>query len=322
MRFEKSLGLGLLTAGLTLGWAGLSRGQDKPRAEPPPPGAERGERPQRGGPDGGGEGRPRMELGQQMLDRLHEQLKKLNLSDEQSTKIKAILDEAKTATSAAMKEGEGLEPRERFGKVREVMQPFREKLMDVLDETQREKLRENMKAAGGPGFGGPGGPEGRRGPGGPPPPGGERDGRRAERRGPGGPDGPGRPGEPRGPGGPDGQRRPEPGMMIERMRHNLERLELTAEQKSKVDALLSETEKKLIDLRTEAEKQAVETRGKFRAAIDESRSQIEALLTDEQKAKLKEMASPRPPRGEGERPGGPGPRPDRGAPGAPPPPKE
>ena len=89
MRFDRQMGLGLLTAALTLGWEGLSRGQDKPPAEPPPPGAERGERPQRGGPDG--ERRPRLEPGQ-MLDRLHEQFKKLNLSDEQSTKIKAILD--------------------------------------------------------------------------------------------------------------------------------------------------------------------------------------------------------------------------------------
>ncbi len=51
--------------------------------------------------------------------------------------------------------------------------PVREKLMDVLDETQREKLREKCRDVGGPRLGGPGGPEARRWPAGPGEPGGK-----------------------------------------------------------------------------------------------------------------------------------------------------
>src|SRR5690606_30697233 len=138
-----------LSAGLTLGLAGVSRGQDKPPAEPPPPAGD--QRPDRPGP-GRDRQPPRVEPAQ-TLDRVHEAVKKLTLSDEQAAQIKGMVEQAKTAVAAALKDAEALEPRERFGKVREVMGPIREKMMDVLDETQREKLRENMQQAGGPGFG-------------------------------------------------------------------------------------------------------------------------------------------------------------------------
>ena len=117
--------------------------------------------------------------------------------------------------------------------------------------------------------------------------------------------------------------------MIEHLRGTLDKLELNEDQRKKVDALLTETERKMIDLRSEAEKQAIETRGKFRAAMEENKKQLDSILNDEQKAKLKEMMSQRGPRGgggpEGER--GRGPRPEGGRPqgdkpqGNPPPPK-
>jgi Spy/CpxP family protein refolding chaperone len=269
MRFEmRRFGTGLLSAALALGSVSLAFGEDKPSGDapaPPPPG-------ERQGPDGRREGGPRMDPAR-MLDRIQEVYGRLNLSEEQKTKVKSIIDDAKKDLAAATKDLEGKEPRERMEKMREVMQPVREKLMDVLDETQREKLREEFRAAGG----GPGGRFG-------------------------GPDGQ-RPDRPREPGDrPDGARRPrDPGEMLKRLRDNLPELKLNDEQKQKVDSLLSETEKKLGDLRAEAEKQAAETRAKFREAFETNKQKLDSILTDEQKKKLQELMPP--PRADGERPG-------------------
>jgi Spy/CpxP family protein refolding chaperone len=300
MRFEKRrFGIGLLSAGLALGTVGFAFGEDKPATgggDTPPPAGERQNRPE-GRPEGGPDGR-RMEPGR-MLDRIQEVYGRLNLSEEQKTKVKSIVDGAKKDVAAAMKEVEGKEPRERMEKMREVLQPVREKLMDVLDETQREKLREEFRNAGGPGGGRFGGPqaEGQ-------PPREASDRPDGARRGRGGPDGAG---------GPDGQRRQrDPGEAIKRLRDNLPELKLSDEQKQKVDSLLSETEKKLTDLRTEAEKQAQETRTKFREAFESNKQKLDSILTDEQKKKLEELLpAPRGGGGDGERRGD---RPGRGEP--------
>ena len=183
------------------------------------------------------------------------------------------------------------------------MQPIREKLMDVLDETQREKLREEFRTAGGGREGGPGGRPNAAAPGEP----GDRPREAADRpdgqrRGRGGPDGAG---------GPDGQRRQrDPGDAIRALRDNLPELKLSDEQKQKVDALLSETEKKVADLRAEAEKQAQEARTKFREAFDSNKQKLDSILTDEQKKKLEELL-PAPRGGGGDRPGGDRPGGDR-----------
>lgn len=322
MRMQKNVEIGLVVAGLTLGWAGLSHGQEKPPKAPPDSGDAR---PDRGPADGQ---RPQFEPGR-MLERLHDQMERLNLSDEQKTRIKSIVDDAKKEVAEAIKDSKDVEPRERAEKIREAIAPFREKLMDVLDETQREKLRENMKAAGGPGFGRPGAPgqdgaprlrDGQRDrerPG--DKDGKDADGRRRERDR----RGPDRPGEQDRPEGRGGDRPGGPGPMIEQLRNSIQKLDLNAEQRAKVDALFTETERKMVDLRSEAEKQAIETRGKFRAAMDENRKQLESILNDEQKARLKDMTSQRGPRdGErGRRPRPDGNRPDGGAPGNPPSPK-
>jgi hypothetical protein len=295
MRFEKRrFGIGLLSAGLTLGMVGFAFGEDKPAGgggETPPPPGQRQNRPE-GRPEGGPDGR-RMDPAR-MLDRIQEVYGKLNLSEEQKTKVKSIVDDAKKDVEAAMKDLEGKEPRERFEKMREVLQPVREKLMDVLDETQREKLREEFRngGAGGPGgrFGSPPGERPRE----------AADSPDGQRRGRGGPDG--------------GARQRDPGDMIKRLRDQLPELKLSDAQKQKVDSLLSETEKKITDLRTEAEKQAQETRAKFRATFESNKQKLDSILTDDQKKKLEELLpAPRSNDGErrGDRSGRGGPRPDR-----------
>jgi hypothetical protein len=94
--------------------------------------------------------------------------------------------------------------------------------------------------------------------------------------------------------------------MVHHLRDNVGKLELNDDQKKKVDALMSETEKKLSELTTEAEKQQAETRGKFRTAMQTSREQLDSILTDAQKQKLREMMPKPGPRPEGEKPGGEG----------------
>jgi hypothetical protein len=99
------------------------------------------------------------------------------------------------------------------------------------------------------------GPGGERGPGGP-----------GGRGGPGGPDGPGGPG-----GGPGGFRPPQPGVILPPMLQD--RLNLTPEQRDKVQALQADVDRRLAE-----------------------------ILTDEQKQQLQEMRN----RGPGRGPGGPG----------------
>ena len=272
MRFEKRLSIGLLTAGMALGWAGTVQAEDKPQADKP--GNERGEG---RGPGGREDRQPGPD---KMIERMQGMFSDLNLSEEQKTKMKGILEKAKADLVALGKPAEGADRREHGEKARAILQPVREQMMGVLDETQKEKLREKMKEAG-PRPGGEGGPGGRGERGGPE---GKRGGPRGEARGPGGPGGPGGP--------------PEPARMIERVKENVGKLGLNDEQKKKAEAVLAETEKKLSALQTEAEKARAEMHGKFREAMQSSRSQLDAILTEEQKTKLKEMMPP--PRGPGE----------------------
>jgi hypothetical protein len=149
----------------------------------------------------------------------------------------------------------------------------------VVTKEELEALATKEGQGGGRGQGGPGGPGGR-GPGGPGGPGG----------GPGGPGGPGGGpgvpgGAPGGPGGPGGGRfgPPMPGQVMPVFLQ--EQLNLTAEQKKKIEALQKDVD-----------------------------DQLGKILTDEQKKQMQEMRE-RGPGGPGGRfgPGGPG-----GGPGGPP----
>jgi Spy/CpxP family protein refolding chaperone len=277
MRLGKRLAIGgLLSAGLAFGWAsGVARGEDKPAAAPPP-----GDQPDRPERPGGERGGPPREPGG-MLERFRERVDELNLSAEQKTKIDGIVEKAKTDLKAAMaKAADATSPEERRDAIREVMEPAREAIMNALDETQREKLRETMRNAFG-GGGRPGGPDGPGGdrPGGPP-------GREARRgRGPDAPDGANKP---EGPGSPERS----PMAMFGRVKDSLGKLNLSDEQKKKVEALMAEQQKKISDLQTEAEKQQAEMRGKFRETMIAGHDRLDELLTEEQRTKLREMMPP------------------------------
>src|SRR5688500_2562984 len=141
MRFEKQLGIRLLAAGLTFGMAGLAFAQDaappaaageQPKTEAKPddaqaaPAAAQEQGRQRRAGANGGEFR-RMDPAR-MLQRMRESFNDLNLSEEQKTKVQAVMDKAKPQLEALAKETESLEPRERATKMREAVQPIREEM--------------------------------------------------------------------------------------------------------------------------------------------------------------------------------------------------
>jgi Spy/CpxP family protein refolding chaperone len=81
--------------------------------------------------------------------RLKATLDKLNLSDDQKTKIKDIMEDLATKAKA-IREGGGEGAREKMG---ELMKDTREKIMNVLTDDQKEKFKELSQEAGGPNGG-------------------------------------------------------------------------------------------------------------------------------------------------------------------------
>jgi Spy/CpxP family protein refolding chaperone len=80
------------------------------------------------------------------------------------------------------------------------------------------------------------------------------------------------------------------GQAIERLKAALEKLDLTADQKTRIDAILAETRTKLQALRGEAKTEGKDQgREEVKAIIKDARKQIAAVLTPEQKAKWKQM---------------------------------
>ncbi|WP_150107285.1 Spy/CpxP family protein refolding chaperone [Pedosphaera parvula] len=98
----------------------------------------------------------------------------------------------------------------------------------------------------------------------------------AHRRG-----GPGGPGAPGGRGG--------EGMMKERMDKMATELNLTEDQKTKVQAIMKDTGEKMKALRDDTTTAREDKMTKAKAIRDDSNTQIKALLTDEQKTKFDAM---------------------------------
>lgn len=262
MKHRHALSIGLLSVGLSLGWTGAAGAQDanspgsdqaKPAAEAQP-GAPAAGRPAEQGRRGQGRGQGRRQMDPaRMLERVQASFGELNLSDEQKTRVKDIVDKAKPKLDAVVKETEGKEPRERMTKIRETIQPVREELMAVLDETQRQKLRELTQA---------------------------REGRSNRAGGP---------------------------AMFQRMKDAVAKLDLTDEQKKKLEPLLAETEKQFTAIRAEAAQAqggagGGEIRAKYRELMQTYRKGLNEILTEEQRAKLRELTPRRD--GQGGRPGG------------------
>lgn len=79
------------------------------------------------------------------------------------------------------------------------------------------------------------------------------------------------------------------GVMIERLRENLNKLELTPEQDKKVEAILADAAKQLIKLREDADGNIEGLREKAREVFLDTRDKVRAELTAEQQRKLVEL---------------------------------
>jgi len=211
--------------------------------------------------------RPR---GGMMLDRLRESLDEVGLSDEQSTKIDAIFAEARGRLESLRGELKDMDGPERREKMMEVMGEYRDQVAEVLNEDQRQQMKQKMDAAR----------ErlGDRGPGG------ERRGAEGEGPGPGGD----RP-------GPD-----RVAKMGERLQKSLDSLDLTEEQKTKAQTIVQELKTTLAAIQEKAKTADTNARKEVKQALEASREKMKEVLTPEQQETLHEAMRPKRPAGDDE----------------------
>ena len=220
--------------------------------------------------------------GGMILDRAREIVADLKLSDEQEAKVDAIFQNARKDFQELRTNLDALEPRERMERARDFMQTVRQQLGDVLTPEQREAMNRKFEEAR------------------------ENFRRRSVADAPGAattrPDR-----APGGPGGPETRR--SPGMLADRLRENLQKLELSDEQKAKVKDLLEDVKARGEALRAQLQSGGEEARDKMRQLFEETRQKLANILTEEQRTKLRDLMGGPP----GERPG----RPDRAGSAAP-----
>jgi Spy/CpxP family protein refolding chaperone len=197
-----------------------------------------------------------------MLERIHEALDTLELSAEQRQKIDQILDDAREELRSSMPEMRDMDPQQRREQMRDRMASVHKQVEAELNEQQQAQLKAKLDEIRGPAFGPPGARDGVEPPPGPPP---------APGAGP----------------GPDRQR-----PVMEMLRHafeSLDKLELSDEQKQKLDAVRQETRAAMQQLRAQAEKDFEELAKETRQLLDQAREQINTLLTPEQQARFREL---------------------------------
>jgi peroxiredoxin len=81
--------------------------------------------------------------------------------------------------------------------------------------------------------------------------------------------------------------------MVRRLREAMTKLDLSNEQKQKVDALLNDVQDKARELRREAQGDAQALREKGRQLIQDSRAKLQEVLSPDQQAKLRELMQQR-----------------------------
>lgn len=301
------------------------RAKEGPRdGDRPREGARDGDRPREGPP-----GNPR-----ERADRLAKVLAELNLSEEQKAQIQKIQEEARAKGEKLREELKDLPPEERREKARQAMGDIRAKIEAVLTDEQKQQLREKLQAerprdGDRPREGARDGDRPKDGPrDGDRPRDGARDGDRPRdgaRDGDRPKDGP-RDGDRPRQGPRDGERPrngPPPGdqgarleedlpaadrntdrdsqagpraVVFERIRSNLDKLDLTPDQKKQSDAILADAADKLARLREQNDLDNL--REQAGAVFNDVRTQIADLLTPAQRAKMAELM-PRRPDGEG-----------------------
>ncbi len=194
------------------------------------------------------------------IEQMRHTLGELNLTDSQRTQINGILDQAAQDAKNLREEFKNATPDQRRERLMAFGKQLREKVGAVLTAEQKTALREKFEARHG--------------------------GEQGKGHGKGGHGPATRP-----------TSRPTPGMVENRLKETLAKLDLTAEQKQKVDAILSDAKAQFEKLREERGQGHEANREKFRQIMEDMRTKIHDTLTPEQQKKLHEMMGP-PPHGE------------------------
>jgi Spy/CpxP family protein refolding chaperone len=82
---------------------------------------------------------------------------------------------------------------------------------------------------------------------------------------------------------------PAGGMMMPRLRNALGQLELTPDQKQKVESVLQDTRQRMQDLRAEMQSDDSQMREKIQSIMQDTRQQLRDILTPEQREKLRSL---------------------------------
>jgi len=202
-----------------------------------------------------------------MRQRLEDAIAELNLAPEQKEQLKPIREEIRAKLQELRGQLKDLSPQDRRERIKEVLTEVRGKLEAILTDEQKTKLREKLQNL--------------------------RDGaKQGERK-------VDRPNaapstEPSAQLPPAGAGR---GVMIDRLRENLDKLELTPDQDKKVEAILADASKQLIKLREDAAGNLDGLRDKAREVFTDVRGKLRDVLTAEQQRKLLELMPPRRPDG-------------------------
>jgi Spy/CpxP family protein refolding chaperone len=216
------------------------------------------------------------EAGPPQLRGLQERISQLNLSDDQKVQFQAIKDEIAETIKGLGKGVKDLPPAERREKLQAALGDVREKFMSILTPEQKQQFAAQAR-------------NGQR------PLAQEQPGEMATTR----------PAEAKVPGKRAAAGGEPP--MLARLRENVEALDLTPDQKTKVDAIFKDAADKARELRKEAAGQ--ENRGAMRDKVQELtqglREKLAGVLTPEQREKLRENLPAREGRrlGDGQREG-------------------
>jgi hypothetical protein len=191
-----------------------------------------------------------------IIERIEQAMADLKLSDEQKGKIQDILNDARQQLRTAKADLDKLEPAQRAQKIGPMLQQLREDLMSVLDNDQKSKLEEKMQQFR------------------------QRMREREKTFAPA-----------TQPSAKSENAAPpfRPGVILERVRDNLEKLNLSAEQKEKVDKLFEETKSKGQELMQQAREGGEDAKQRLRELAQQSRKKLGEILSPEQLEKLRQL---------------------------------
>ena len=211
--------------------------------------------------------RPDKPGGGRLVQGMQQVTGELSLSAEQQTKVDAIINAVPAQMRELAEQTQDMDPRDRAGRVRELLAETRTAIEAELTAEQKAVFTEKLDAAAA-----------------------QRKERRAQRNAD--PNADPNAGQAQ---SPDQNRRPrqqgqQPGaQMIERMETAIAQLNLSAEQKTQADKVITELKAKLQDIRANANGDVEAARTEAREAFVNARKEIGQTLDQEQRQKLREL---------------------------------